>query len=274
VLAAILCPPAHIPYVITAHGSDVPGHNPQRFTILHRFTGPLLRWIVGRAGAVISPSDFLRNQMKQTLKNVPIERIPNGLDLKSNPRPGNVRKTNRILSTGRLMEKKGFQTLIRAVHDHPLPFEVHIAGDGDYRTVLEKLAEGSKTPVHFHGWLDRGSDFYRELYAGSAIYFLGSCIENASISLLEGMAAQCAVIAANAAGSPETVGDAGFLIAYEDADALRDILIRLAEDPGLCRDYGQKAYQRVSEMFSWECIARQYGNVFERVCASRRRKTE
>ena len=38
-----------LPYIVTAHGSDVPGYNPHRFTALHRLLRPLWRLVARRA---------------------------------------------------------------------------------------------------------------------------------------------------------------------------------------------------------------------------------
>jgi glycosyltransferase involved in cell wall biosynthesis len=44
-----------IPYVVTVHGSDLPGHNPARFVLAHRFTGPVLRGVFNHCARIISP---------------------------------------------------------------------------------------------------------------------------------------------------------------------------------------------------------------------------
>src|SRR5690606_35395901 len=41
-----------IPYVLTAHGSDIPGYNPDRFNLLHKLLTPLWRRIVLGAAAI------------------------------------------------------------------------------------------------------------------------------------------------------------------------------------------------------------------------------
>jgi glycosyltransferase involved in cell wall biosynthesis len=45
-----------MPYVITAHGSDVPGYNPDRFSITHRLICPVWRRIIENAAAIVFPS--------------------------------------------------------------------------------------------------------------------------------------------------------------------------------------------------------------------------
>ena len=117
-------------YIVTVHGSDVPGFNPDRFTLEHHFTKPLLRRIAREARAVTSPSIYLQNLLAQSIGYQGAVHIPNGIDLETLNFDRTVSKEPMILSSGRLLERKGFQTLISAVRDVALPCEVHIAGDG------------------------------------------------------------------------------------------------------------------------------------------------
>jgi glycosyltransferase involved in cell wall biosynthesis len=250
-------------YVITAHGSDVPGYNTDRFQFQHWFTRPLLKTVCSNAKQLCSPSNFLRGLMEEKIGDYGIRTIPNGIDLSCFRLDLSKPKTNIILSTGRLLRRKGFHTLINAVHDVELPFEVHIAGDGPYRQELGSLAEGSRTKIVLHGWLEKGSEELLNLYERASIYVLASEKENASIALLEGMASRCVVITTKVSGCPETVGDAGFLIDYDDAEGLRGILMRLAEDPGLVTELSDAAYRRLHSHYLWDSIIKQYLAVFQ-----------
>src|SRR5690606_1857144 len=97
---------ARVPFVITAHGSDVPGYNPDRFQSEHRITTPLLRLILRNAAAITAPSLFLRGLLIDACGPFGVQHIPNGIDVaRFAPRP----KLKRILMTGRLLPRKGFQ---------------------------------------------------------------------------------------------------------------------------------------------------------------------
>jgi len=242
----------NLDYIVTIHGSDVPGYNPDRFQFEHLFTRRLLMRICHNAKAICSPSVYLKNLLLSKVDCKDVVHIPNGIDLDnfvldlSNP------KEKIILSTGRLLERKGFQTLIRAVKNISLPFDVHIVGDGPYRRQLESLAEGSKTKIIFHGWIKRGAKELRRLYEKAAIFVLASSQENASIALLEGMAAGCAIVSTNVSGCPETIGDAGFLIDFEDDQALRRILLDLSADSGKLAEYSKKSLRHLNNKFLWK----------------------
>ena len=255
-----------VPYVITAHGSDIPGYNPDRFQREHHFTKPMLQRIMNRAAALTSPSQYLKGLMLEACGPYEIAHIPNGIDLsRFDVRP----KKKRILMTGRLLPRKGFQHVLAALKDIDTDFECHIAGDGPLREELEALARETSAPVFFHGWLDLNSPELKELYETSAIFCLPSERENASISLLEAMLAGMAVITTDVTGCPETVGDAGLVVPLNDPDALKNALQRLLADPELREDCGRRARERVETHFDWERIGSQYLDCFEKVLAER-----
>jgi glycosyltransferase involved in cell wall biosynthesis len=245
-------------YIITTHGSDVPGYNPDRFIIQHKFTKPLLKKICKNAKKICSPSLFLSNLIKENIATFDIQHIPNGINLNSFKLNLNRPKENMILSTGRLLKRKGFHTLIKAVYDANLPFEVHIAGDGPFRNKLEKMAQGSSTRIVFHGWLDKNSHKLYDLYERAKIYVLASSKENASIALLEAMAAKTVIISTAISGCPETIGNAGFLINYGDEKKLRELLLRLIKKPELIHVYSERAYNRLLDKFLWDKIILKY----------------
>ncbi len=252
----------HLEYVVTSHGSDIPGYNSDRFIFEHSFTRPLLRLVANNARVVCSPSQYLKNIIRRKIGLKGIRYIPNGIDLDNFKLDLSRPKENIILSTGRLLKRKGFHTLIQAVHDINLPFEVHIAGDGPYRKNLEEMTKGSKTKIIFHGWIDKRSGQLLELYEKASIFALVSERENASISLLEGMAAKSVIVSTNITGCAETVGDAGFLIDYDDVDKLRGILTTLSESPKTIQEYSQKAYNRLINNFLWDNIIVEYEKLF------------
>ncbi|MHC4836520.1 MAG: glycosyltransferase family 4 protein, partial [Planctomycetota bacterium] len=156
-----------------------------------------------------------------------------------------------------------------AVKNLDLNWQVHIIGEGPYRNTLEQLADGSKTPITFHGWLDRDDPKFRELYETSSIFVFPSEMENFPTVLLEAMSAGCAIITSTAGGCPEVIGDAGLLVEPKNADILRDKLLYLIENNDVREDLARQAVQR-SAQFTWSQIAQQYLKLFENLINTRR----
>ena len=247
-----------LPYIVSGHGSDIPGYNPDRFRWTHRFTQPALRRVGGDASRITVMSNYLADLVRENVADYAPEhliKIPNGIDRKEF-RSGD--KKNIILSTGRLLRRKGFQHLIRAVSDDDIGYEVHICGDGPMLDELRAAAARSRTKIVLHGWVENQSEYYRDLLSSAAIYVLASERENSSIALLEGMSAGCATITTNAAGCPETLGDAGVLVQPGSADDLRQAILSIVANDDLRLALQQRAVERVRSVFDWDRIVDRY----------------
>jgi glycosyltransferase involved in cell wall biosynthesis len=67
-------------YVITAHGSDVPNYNPDRFGLLHKLLRPLWIGITSQAECIVCPSRTLQSLIVQGNPTAGVTVIPNGVD--------------------------------------------------------------------------------------------------------------------------------------------------------------------------------------------------
>ena len=67
--ASILGQFSNLPFVITAHGSDVPGYNPDSFVFLHKLLNPVWMRVIKHAASIIAPSTL--TQSMPALTNLP-----------------------------------------------------------------------------------------------------------------------------------------------------------------------------------------------------------
>jgi glycosyltransferase involved in cell wall biosynthesis len=251
-----------LPFVITAHGSDVPGYNPHRLQTAHQLLRPVWKAVVEGADRIICPSEILE---RLVLEQRPSPRktivIPNGLQVgEYTPRAHN----SRILTVTRMLERKGVQYVLDALAESPVAAEVHIVGDGPYLADLRRKAEALRSPAKFWGWLDNRSPQLREIYESAGIFVFPSEAENFPIVLLEAMAAGLAIITTEGTGCAEVVGDAGILVPIRDSRAIGRALERLVNDPELRRSLGAAARRRVEENFTWSAVARRYVEEYAR----------
>ena len=250
-----------IPVAVTAHGSDVPGYNPDRFKLRHKLIRPAWRRAARAIDRIICPSNYLQDLIQKHEPAARTMAIPNGLDLDKFDARKQLRR--RILVVTRMLERKGVQDVIRALAGSDLGCEFHVVGTGPYLQSLVELSKQLKVDAKFHGWLDNDSDELKELFETSSIFVFPSHAENFPLVLLEAMAAGLAIITTNQTGCCEVVGDAAIQVTPGDEQAIRSALEQLASDPEECERLGRRARSRLDAHFSWPAVAQQYLDAFQ-----------
>lgn len=254
-----------LPYIISTHGSDLPGYNPDRFNLLHVLLKPFWTLFIRNAKLVLTPSESLRSLLLRSWKGTPskVKAIHWGIDIPDTPK----KKVNRILFAGRLFERKGAQYLIEAVKLLKLKdWDVTIVGDGPMRKQLEQQAKGYQN-ITFTGWLPR--EKLQKLYATSKIFVFPSTAESFGMVLAEAMAAEMAVITSNDSACPEVVGDTGILVPPQDAHRIADALRTLIAHPSEITRLGKRARKRVLSRFTWGQCATQYHELYQKFSRTR-----
>lgn len=263
-----------LPYILTARGSDVPGHNPNRFRFDHQLLRPVWRTLVQDADAVVAVSRHLAERIEENAPGVSVHPIPNGCsplgaaDEVLRPASEVIKNGRmRVLMVTRLHEFKGVQYMLEAASRLSLDLEINIVGDGPYRSTLEAQAARIGKPVRFWGWLDRNSPEMWRLYRESSVFVFPSEREGSPTVVQEAMSAGLAVVAADAAGTPEVVGDAGILVSPKDPAGIADALVRLANDPALVLELSERARERIRTEFDWRMLAKRYVDLYAEVVA-------
>ena len=168
-----------------------------------------------------------------------------------------------VLALGRLVEKKGFASLVAAAAQVP-GAHVVIAGEGDLRRDLEDRARALGAPVTFAGALDR-ADVALALAAADVVA-VPSVVDRAGNvdglpnALLEGLASGRAVVATRVAGIPDVVEDGvnGLLVPPDDPPSLAAALRRLLAEPQTRARLGREARRRAEGSLSWRSAGRAF----------------
>jgi glycosyltransferase involved in cell wall biosynthesis len=244
-----------LPYVITLHGSDVPGYNPDRFALAHVLVRPVWRRIIRHAKCLISPSHFMKDLLLSYI-DARVEVIPHGIEF---PKLPDQPKRNRIAVVTRMFERKGVQFFLQAIDRLSSDWEICIAGDGPYLPTLREMARGIDKPVQFLGFLS--GERLLDLYQSAKIFVFPSIRENFPVVLLEAMNAGCAVITTNSRGCAEVVQDAGIKVAPKDIDGLRNALHYLINDEAGIEELRILGHQRISTL-SPSAIAAAHEDLF------------
>jgi glycosyltransferase involved in cell wall biosynthesis len=253
----------HLPYIITAHGSDIPGYNRDRFRFEHQLLAPYWRCIIKRSRGIISPSIALKQLIHKKI-DAQITVIPNGF----NPTDADGAfegKENMVLMVTRMFERKGVQYLIEAIRKMSTEWEFVIVGDGPYLPRVRALAAGLKQRVQIKGYI-KGAPLF-ELYRKAKIFVFPSSKENFPIVLLEAMDAGCAVITTLDKGCCEVVGQAALKVEPRSAGQIRSALNYLMGNEEEVKRLSLQARKRVAEL-AWPEIARNTEAYFEEVLAS------
>jgi glycosyltransferase involved in cell wall biosynthesis len=258
--------PRGIPFIITAHGSDVPGYNPKLFfRLVHPFLHLPWRWVTRRAAAIVSPSRTLAALIEKVGPGVPVHVIPNGID-ENRFRP--AEKRDEILVATRLVERKGVQYLLHALAGGKIAWPVTVIGSGEYGPQLIALNQSLGSPARMAGWLSNESAEFKSLLERAAIYLLPSDFENFPVSLLEAMSAGCAIVTTSGHGCEEVVGDAAALVTPGSTDRercireLRETLTALTTDRARTAALGARARRRLDDNFAWNAVARRYVELY------------
>jgi len=175
----------------------------------------------------------------------------------------------RLLTVARLVERKGIDTVLRALPEiarrHPT-LRYAIAGEGPDRARLEALAAqlGVGERVDWLGYVSQ--EALAPLYASADLFALPSRsipeqgdIEGFGLVLLEAQAAGTPVIAARSGGMPDAVHDGvtGVLIAPDDSAALARVASELLADPAR-RARMSEAARTFAAGKTWHATARSF----------------
>jgi glycosyltransferase involved in cell wall biosynthesis len=179
-----------------------------------------------------------------------IEVIPNGVDTEAvTPGPSNLRAELQarvvVLYVGRLDPEKRVPALVESFLSLHLP-EDHvlcIAGDGIQRDRLHSIA-AAHANVRLLGLVSSARAL--DLLRGCDVFVLPSTAEGLALSLLEAMAAGCAIVATDAGEDGRALKGAGVVIpTHPLRPALDDALQRVLGDANLRARLGRAARDRV-----------------------------
>ena len=153
----------------------------------------------------------------------------------------------RIGMQGRLSAHKDHSTLLRAfaiaTKQSAVPLSLHLAGGGEEREHLERLASDLQisSSVNFYGILERAD--LRSMLQSLDIYVHATHGETMCYAIMEAQACGLPVVGSDVRGVRDAIeeGSTGLLFPHKNADALAGVLQRLINAPDLRERLGQRA---------------------------------
>ena len=244
-----------ITYSFTGHANDIFCPKPdQRVGLID---------LVREASFVVVVSDFGANWLRRDFPEyaAKIHRVYNGLDLSVFKSAAPGARPIRLLSIGRLIEKKGFRVLIEAcrlLRSSGFPFVCQIVGEGPERNRLDELIQGYQLSgmVRLTGPLPQTE--LVEILAQSSIFVFPAIrdssgdTDNLPTVLIEAMASSLPIVATEVAGIPEIVRHNvnGILVPEKDPAQLADAIRVIASDEALLERFGRSSRRIAEEKFA------------------------
>ena len=264
---------AGVPFTFTAHAKD----------IYHEAVRPEdLRRKLTEAAAVVTVSDFNLAYLRETYGPAAagVRRVYNGLDLDRFTYRDPRSRAARVVSVGRLVEKKGFDVLIEAtglLAERGTSLAVDIVGAGELEEPLARqvLSRGLAGRVRLLG--PRPQAEIVRMVADAAA-FAAPCVvgrdgnrDGLPTTLLEAMALGTPCVSTDVTGIPEILrdGETGLVVAQNDPAALAAALERLVGDEELRVALARRARRRIEEDFDSGANAARMRQLLSEVHAGR-----
>ncbi|QDS96346.1 GDP-mannose-dependent alpha-(1-6)-phosphatidylinositol monomannoside mannosyltransferase [Roseimaritima multifibrata] len=266
-----------IPYLCYVHGEDVAVATTSRE--LKFITQPVL----GGAEMLIANSHFTAGMLQNEWGIDPsrIQVMHPGVDTTYFRPADDSSKQSRwkdrfvILTVGRLQQRKGHDTVIRAI-PRLLPrfpqLLYLIAGEGEERSRLEAIVRelGVSSHVEFLGEVDDVE--LLACFQGCDVFVLanreiGRDAEGFGIVLLEAQACGKPVVAGSSGGTRDTLvpGKTGYLVDCKTPDELVQVLKQKLADEDTRKLIGERGRQHAVDGFDWATLGGQASKLFSSV---------
>lgn len=260
-----------VPHVLTVIGADV--HDPSRLSP-DRFLplGKVVTGVVRRADAVTAISSDIAGRARRLTGREDIEVVSCAIPQQTLPASdrtslGWTSDDFVVVAVARLVARKGFDVLIRAVAVAPAAVKLEIVGDGPERAALEALAaEVAPGRVHFAGAVDAAAKALR--LASADAFALLSFHEGFGLVYLEAMHAGLAVVAGDVGGQTDFLvhGRNSLLVPPGAVEPLAETLSTLSADGPLRRTLAE-AGRKTAETFTPARMAAEYLRTYNRALA-------
>jgi colanic acid/amylovoran biosynthesis glycosyltransferase len=255
-----------VPFSFTGHAADLFRNR------------AALRDKIRRADFIVAISSFHRDfYIKEGAREEQLHIVHCGIEpgrfkmREPGPRTGRFR----IVTLGRLVEKKGFAVLIDAckiLAEGEADFECIIAGNGPLEGALQEQVRrlGLEGRVSVPGKPVLQEDLPAflagaDIFAQPCVWAKDNDVDGTPRTLMEAMACGVACVGTNLVGIPDIItdGQSGLLVAPEDPQALAAALRRLMEDSELRERLGKNARARVLAEFEIEHCLEPLAQLFE-----------
>ena len=176
-----------------------------------------------------------------------------------------------VLCVGRMVYKKGFDVLIRALAEPVLQardLAVVMVGGGDELAPWQQLAQdlGVAARLHWVGSVPKTEiGVYYNMADMLAMPSVSRPADGLNVCVLDAMSCGKPVVASTVAGNPLAVADGitGLLVPEQDPAALAATVAAVLDNPLRARAMGAAGRKRIEDELGWPHLAQRYVGHFE-----------
>jgi len=264
----------HIRILCTSHGGDL-------FSLQGGLLETLKRYVFRHCDHATVVSAAMRDRLVSmgcSTGNISVQSM--GVDLTSKFVPDeNAVKSRDIVYVGRLVEKKGVETLIGSISllkkNHP-ELTLTLIGEGPERPDLAQQSRqlGLTEQVKFLGSMP--NDRVPEFYQSARIAVVPSIVaadgdqEGLGLVAVEAMGCGCATIVSDLPALRDVVvdGETGLVFKAGDNADLAEKISTLMNKPELSAQLGRAGRQSVTDKFDWRTVGSRYLEIIDQCIQS------
>jgi glycosyltransferase involved in cell wall biosynthesis len=175
-----------------------------------------------------------------------------------------LKKGRYVLYVSRLEPENNALVVIRAFEKVRTGHKLVIVGDSPFSTEYVRRLKSTGNPrILFTGYVfGRG---YQELQSHAYCYVQASEVGGTMPALVDAMGYGNCILANDVPQHHEVLGEAGLYFNVRNVEDLAGKLRRVLGDPALAKAMRIKALKRVREKYSWEKVATEYEQTFNRL---------
>lgn len=210
--------------ILLFHNSHLNGNDPLDLKASYRYAIEHADQLDGLVVLTKKQKEDLAQVMEDTDK---VKIIPHSVELNKSSVP--EKRTNKLVSIGRLDEQKQVHHLIEAYHlsrDLLSAYSFEIYGDGDYKEQLQALISGYQLQGRVN--LMGKTAVPEKVFAEAKVSFLASKFEGFGLVIIESLNNGCPVVAYDVKYGPSDLishGQNGLLIPPDDIEALSKAMV-------------------------------------------------
>ncbi len=173
-----------------------------------------------------------------------------------------LEKDGYLLSLGRIEPEKGLHYMIEAFRKCKTDKKLVIAGgdsNHEYWDKLQQMAAGDSR-ILFVGYV-KGKTV-QELYSNAYMFLLPSNLEGMANTLLESMAYGNCCLVSDIPENTEVTGDLAAIFPKGNADALREQMQALLDDPAKVEEMKSRTADYVVDHYNWDIVVEQMLRIY------------